>query len=484
MRLFALLLPLLLSQPILAQPLIAWSQTEDIAPSQFGNLHPRVTVDGSGNPMVIWGNGTQVNFARMGGNGFAAPTVLNPESIPIFAASWAGPDLASHGDTVYVVFKETPEHTGGIYIVHSFDGGLNFSIPERVDDTADSLSRFPAVATDANGNPMVAFMKFNPGWGSARYVMAKSEDYGNTFGIDVLGSRFSGGDVCDCCPASIAVSGSTAALLYRDNLNNLRNSWAGISLNSGNSFVGGIEIDNTDWMVNACPSSGPDGVIYGDKLYSVFMSAASGKVLCYRSRASINNLQLESIEPLTANIMGLNLQNFPRIAGFDKAAAILWTQRVNDNAQLAIQFTNNISNGFPSGYDILVEDNVMNADVAISSTEVYVVWEDMDSGTVKFKSGTYILSGLSDLTSQHESVKLYPNPASSLGLSIQFEQHDDSQVHYTIFNSQGKHLVSGFGYAIDGVLNLDTSNLSAGVYFIQINHHNQIDYKPLIFQND
>ncbi len=484
MRLFALLSLLIFGQSILAQTLIAWSQTEDIAPSQYGNLHPRVRVDGSGNPVVIWGNGTQVNFARIGGNGFTIPTALNPGSIPIFAASWAGPDLASHGDTVYVVFKETPEHAGGIFIVHSFDGGANFSDPVRVDDTADSLSRFPAVATDANGNPLVAFMKFNPGWGSARYVLAKSEDYGNTFGADVLGSRFSGGDVCDCCPASVTTSGSTAALLYRDNLNNLRNSWAGISLNGGDSFVGGIEIDNTDWMVGACPSSGPDGVIYGDSLYSVFMSAASGKALCYRSRASISNLQMESIEPLTANIMGLNLQNFPRIAASDKAVAILWTQSVNDSAQLAIQFTNNISDGFPSGYELLVEDNVMNADIAISSTEVYVVWEDMNSGTVKFKSGTYILSGVTDVKIQQEPVKIFPNP-SSAGLYIQFEKpDDDAQVHYNIFNSQGQQLISGFGYAIDGVLNIDTSILSTGVHFIQINHHNQIDYLPIIFQNN
>ena len=185
---------------VYAQSGIIWDQTIDVASSQFSNMHPRIEVDGAGKPLIIWGNSNsqQVFFTRLNGNGFASPKKLNPDTIPVFAASWAGPDLAANGDTVYVVFKETPEHENGIYLVHSEDGGLTFSAPQRVEAIGDSLSRFPAVSTDVNGNPLVAFMKFNPGWGDARYVLAKSEDLGITFSPDVMGSGFSGGDVCDC----------------------------------------------------------------------------------------------------------------------------------------------------------------------------------------------------------------------------------------------------------------------------------------------
>ncbi|MFN0035441.1 MAG: T9SS type A sorting domain-containing protein [Saprospiraceae bacterium] len=485
MKFFVFFALLIASQSAMAQSGITWSQTAQVATNQFGNLHPRVATDGSGNPMVIWGNGNdkQVFFSRWAGNGFSAPMNINPDTIPVFAASWAGPDLAAHGDTVYVVFKETPEHTSGIYIVRSFDGGANFSAPERVDAIGDSLSRFPSVTTDNSGNPLVAFMKFDPGWGNARHVLTRSNDYGDTFNADVLGSGFSGGVVCDCCPSTVVSSGNTTALMYRDNLNDLRNSWAGISFDGGNSFAGGIEIDDTDWTINACPSSGPDGIIIGDQLHGVFMSAASGKTLCYRSRSTLSNMQMETIEPLSGNFAGLGQQNFPRIAASGNAAAVVWKQTVNGNSQLAVQFTENISNGFLPGYDVLEANNVMNADVAFSSNgKVYVVWEDMNSGTVKYKSGTYSVSSLSDQSGIAETIRVYPNPAKQSELYFQFDAPGAPQVAYNIFNPQGQQLLSGKTQPIEGIMKVDVSSLHSGVYFIRISHNGQICLRQVIIE--
>jgi len=485
MKYFALLTLLFVYQSTSAQSSIIWSQTATVASSQYGNMHPRVVTDGSGDPLIIWGNNNskQVFFSQWTGSNFSNPANLNPVTIPIFAASWAGPDLASHGDTVYVVFKETPEDASGIYIVRSFDGGANFSSPERVDSIFNSRSRFPAVSTDANGHPLVAFMKFNQSWGDAHYVLAKSTDFGSTFGPDVLGSGFSGGDVCDCCPASVVSSDNTTALLYRDNLNNLRNSWAGISFDNASSFGAGIEIDETDWMIHACPSSGPDGIIIGDGLYSVFMSAASGKTLCYRSHSTLSTLQLESLEPLTADFAGLGQQNFPRIAAYGNAAATVWRQTVNGNAQLAIQFTDNISNGFQPGHEVMANNGVANADIALSSNgKVHVVWEDMDSGTVKYKSGTYSLSGASDQANLKESVNIYPNPAKKSSLNIQIKALDEQQLTYQVFNPQGQEMQSGQGHLIEGVMKVDVSNLPNGFYFIKINLQHQNILRSVVIE--
>ena len=118
------LILILAAHTTFAQTGIIWSQTADVASSQFGNMHPRVVIDGAGDPMILWGKGNanQVFFTHWTGNSFASPVAMNPNTIPVFAASWAGPDLASRGDTVYVVFKQTPEDANNIYLVHSFDG--------------------------------------------------------------------------------------------------------------------------------------------------------------------------------------------------------------------------------------------------------------------------------------------------------------------------------------------------------------------------
>ncbi len=460
----------LLQHLALAQGGISWSAPIDIAAASFGNLHPRISVDGAGNPLVIWGNNSvnKVYFSRWENGGFTMPVALNPPSIPVFTASWASPDLAASGDTVYVVYKHTPEDVNHIYTVHSYDGGASFSAPVRVDYVADSVSRFPAIATDADGNPVVAFMKFNPGFSKARYVVARSADHGLTFMPDVPASGYSGGQVCDCCPATVTTSGQTAAVLYRDNLDDLRNSWAGISQDGGNSFPGGIQVDKTNWTINACPSSGPDGVIVGDSLYSVFMSAASGKTLCYFSKASLLGLQASSSVPLTGVFAGLSQQNYPRIASSDNAAAIVWQQQVDGDSQVGLYFTKNISAGLTTNYQVVATNNVANVDLALHQGLIYLVWENEQTGKVQFRKGTYSTSSVVQLP-QPGRLEVYPNPVANGPLHIRAEQAKDGPVTYLVKNSLGELVLQGKARFDAGNLQIGTEwRLPTGIYYLQV----------------
>src|SRR5205085_6805734 len=113
----------------------------------------RIALDGSGNPLVIWGNMTDqsVQFSTSNGTTFNPPMQLNPAWLTIATGSWMGPQIASHGDTIYVVVKQTPEAdtSSHIYLIRSFDGGMTFMPPMQVDNILDSISRFPTVTTDA-----------------------------------------------------------------------------------------------------------------------------------------------------------------------------------------------------------------------------------------------------------------------------------------------------------------------------------------------
>src|SRR6185436_19782750 len=108
--------------PALAQT-ITWSPQTTIAGSSFSNLHPRIALDGAGTPLVLWGNSNseKAYFSRWNGSGFTTPVALNPTTAPVFAADWAGPDITSYGDNVYVVYKEKPEIDTDrhIYLVRS-----------------------------------------------------------------------------------------------------------------------------------------------------------------------------------------------------------------------------------------------------------------------------------------------------------------------------------------------------------------------------
>ena len=189
---------------------ITWSAPVSVAASSNDNMHPRIALDGSNDPVVVWGSdamGGRAMFARWNGTAFASPVALNPMSLPVFTDSWAGPDIAAHGDTIYAVMKNQPEDTGRVYLVRSFDGGQNWSAPIAVTVITDT-SRFPTITTNVSGNPIVGYMQFGANFTEPRYVVSKSNNFGNTFNPPLKASTGSG-EVCDCCPSSLVCTGNT-----------------------------------------------------------------------------------------------------------------------------------------------------------------------------------------------------------------------------------------------------------------------------------
>jgi hypothetical protein len=460
---------------------ITWNMGMNISTNANGNMHPRITLDRLGNPLVIWGkmSDESVYFSKWNGTMFTIPVKLNPAWMTIATASWQGPQIASFGDTVYVIVKRTPEtsDTNRLFIFTSFNGGNSFNAPVQLGFIADSISRFPTVTTDAVGNPIVGFMKLNASFGEAQWVVCKSTDFGNTFSSEVKASGWSSATsvVCDCCPGGIVNSGNTVAMLYRDNNNNIRDTWAGISTNGGSSFSNGLNVDLSLWNLNACPSTGPDGIIIGDTLYSVFTNGASGTYRTLLSKTILANTSVSS-NFLSANVPGLNQQNYPRIATDGNAAAIVWKQVVSGNSQLPILFTQDIANGFPTAYDTVDLDNITNADVALSNGKLFVVWQDDGSGTVKYRSGTYsqVSTGINKVTEKNYSV--YPNPVTD---QLNIISTDNKFFSINIFNSLGENIYSE--HATSNI-QLSTSNFANGLYFIQVKSDNNFFTQKFIKQ--
>lgn len=457
---------------VLGQTTISWDTPVSVAESSFSNLHPRIVLDRLGNPLVLWGNSTEAAayFSRWDGAEFTDPVRVTPIDMEIFTASWAGPDIAAHGDTIYVVYKENPEDMAPAYCIHSYDGGMTFSDPVVVDGMiGDNISRFPSVTVNEEGQPIVAFMKLDSDFGNARYVVAKSDDFGNSFNMDVLASDFSGGDVCDCCPVSVTSETNYVATLYRDNLDNLRNSWAGISTNGGDMFMDGMQIDHTDWMINACPSTGPDGVIIGDSLYSVYMSGASGDSRNYFSSASLLTYEANFDIRLTEEFPDLTTQNYPRISNFGNAVAITWKQNVGTDSEIPILFTTDITNGLPIEVDtvaILDYYGLENTDVVVSSSAVHVIWQDNYNDVVMYRKGTYFQPVPVSEIEIVKSIHIYPNPASDQ-INITLSNFVDENFDIVFFDVSGNQIFNENYFKSDKV-NVDISNLSDGIYLLKI----------------
>ena len=61
------------------------------------------------------------------------------------------------------------------------------------------------------------------------------------------------------------------SLFFRNNDNNLRDIWVSRSSNSGLDFTEATDVDDTDWVINACPISGPQmAQLAGDSLITAW----------------------------------------------------------------------------------------------------------------------------------------------------------------------------------------------------------------------
>ncbi len=154
---------------------IVWGPVMDVAPATYGNNYPRVVLDASGNPLVSWGYLEDMQFSRWDGSAFTTPVTINPAGVTIAEMTWEGPDIASNGNKVYAVYKETPEGSGmsDVWCVASTDGGMTWGSPVQIDSYLGmmDISRFPTIATDDDGNPIAAFMRFDPSFMGARWVV-------------------------------------------------------------------------------------------------------------------------------------------------------------------------------------------------------------------------------------------------------------------------------------------------------------------------
>lgn len=446
--------------------IVYWEPEIEVASSTYGNKSPRIVVDGSGEPVVAWGdNSDNLYVAVWNGTGFNTPVVANG-SIPALSGSNFGPDIAAYGDTIYAIFQEDPPTSGGIYMVRSEDGGASFGAAVQVDNIGPNLSEFVHVEVDDQGHPLALFNEFDPGWGNARWSLARSNDFGASFVQDTTVSGWSGGALgsqlaCECCPASIDVSGNTVAVAYRDNDANVRDTWVAVSTDNAVSFSSGMDVDQLGWLIMSCPTTGPDCKIVGDTLYTVFMNSASGQGHVYYSKSELSSMTGGTATEITTQFTGLNKQNYPRLSIVGNQGVVCWQQTVNGDQQIVASYTSNIENGFPAMYDTIAAAYGSISDVEMTSDYIYVAWRDYQTNRVKFRRGLIGFASNSELDAVN--IEVYPNPTKDAWL-VDVESLE--VISYSFYSLSGE-LIESETVSSSKFL-LGEEDLPAGSYYLRI----------------
>ncbi|MCY7410780.1 MAG: T9SS type A sorting domain-containing protein [Chitinophagales bacterium] len=149
---------------------------------------------------------------------------------------------------------------------------------------------------------------------------------------------------------------------------------------------------------------------------------------------------------------------------------------------MPILFTNDINSGFPEPADTVDVDDITNTDVTISNGNIFVVWEDDNSGTVKYRKGTYNINTSVPSISVNTPINIYPNPSSSGEIFIGIDKIQNANATCTISNFLGQNLIESNSTVVKGLLKVNISSLTSGTYLLKIIAANQTFVSKIVKQ--
>jgi len=159
------------------------------------------------------------------------------------------------------------------------------------------------------------------------------------------------------------------------------------------------------------------------------------------------------------------------------AVAVVWKQAVSGSDQLPLLFTGNIANGLPAMYDTVDMSNITNADVALTNGNIFVVWEDDNSGTIKYRTGTFtpVNTSVNEITQNNFSV--YSNPVTEF-IYIKHEKADNMIV--SVKDVIGQQVFLQQNLNSQSNIQINTSAWNSGIYFVTVQNAEAIQTQKIL----
>lgn len=435
-----------------------FSDIEYINPNEAASRRPRICLV-NGEPLVMFtknSNSEKIVVNKKEGGVWLGENIISEEGVNFQSGTRIGPAIASFGEIVYVAYILESSPSQVVY-QKSVDGGLNFSEYEVAYELGDELAEGIDVLVLPDGNPVIAFIHYEPGWFNAQQVVVRSYDQGFSF-TDLITIDDS---PCECCTPSLFMSDSIYGVSYRDNDFNIRTFKLRVSVNESADFTETIETDLTNWEVNMCPVSSSDGFIVGDTLYSTWMSRPSSINEVFMSRTHIGNQEVVDWSPVDSS-EDYGSQNHPKMDGNSNTQVVVWEENRETKYDI---FGVVIQNGvYEPSFSFTLGDSIEhkeNPDLIYDEVLdlFHLVYRNKGENAVVYR--TLEPSGLNLEELNSNLLHVYPNPATT---EIRFDLNDSfEEADYKITNSLGELVLSG---KLKGAIAIE--NLRVGTYHIEV----------------
>jgi hypothetical protein len=335
-------------------------------------------------------------------------------------------------------------------LVKSIDNGETFGDTVRVDHLATGFGQYPDVAV-YNDTVYVTFMDHDAGGSNPQYVVTRSVDGGASFQTEVVAGAILGDEACECCQPEIVVNNHYVIVLLRNNENDIRDIKAVISYDRGATFSNWFSVDDHQWYINGCPSTGPDSRITEDnRMLTTYKTYVNNVGQVYLNEYDIDLDISLSMNPISSSLSPNS--NYPQLAYSNGYIGMVW-EGLGQGSDVYFMG----SNTGVIGLDSVNTMNLTGAgtqskpDIAFDGSKFHVVYANttqLDYLTLEEPTGVFNYKFQSD-------IRFFPNPSSGIVSCVNFDGRID------VYNACGSLVkISNPGI-------VDLSQHSKGIYYLR-----------------
>jgi hypothetical protein len=344
---------------------VSYSAAIDI--SHTLNDSSNVQISASGNDVyVIWQElnvNHQIYFTRSTDNGLSFSPPQNLTS-PLTDSS--APQIAASGNDVYAVWQDNINNQ--IFSIRSTNNGGSFTVQQNLTSPL-VVSSAPQIV--ASGNNVYAAWQEGTS-PSGEILFSGSTNNGASFSITQNLSNNAG----DSINQQLTASGTNVYAVWQDHDPGTNQIFTRTSTDNGASFSGTQQISST-----VGDSNNPQITTSNSNVYVVWYGdPGSGTPEIYFARSTNNGASYATSINLSSN-SGNSL--FPKIASSGSNVYVTWEDDTTANLEIFFKASSDNGSHFGSFKDLSntpLLDSILPV-IAVSSTDVYVTWQDFDSGS-------------------------------------------------------------------------------------------------------
>jgi hypothetical protein len=247
---------------ILLLSLTSWSdvKTDTISSGE----QPQITSDNLGVIRIVFGQKDKIFCVTSHDKGvtFSQP-VLVAQLPQMHLGMSRGPQFASSINYSVITAQDKAGNIHWYKLNHSSNKWKTMGIVN--DQNGSTPEGLMGIAADKKDNFYAVWLDTRTGGNNQIYFSSLLNKAAH-WSKNRLAYRSPDQHVCECCKPSIAVQGSTIAIMFRNWLNGSRDLYLTKSLDGGTSFTGAQKLGMDTWKLNGCPMDGGGIAIDGSNV--------------------------------------------------------------------------------------------------------------------------------------------------------------------------------------------------------------------------